>query len=132
WHLPSFHLHRSAHPRLYRAQAEAWRGVGLMPVTIAAGCRRSGVLPGCDNTWATGLLRRPLSLSVDIAAEAFTKYAGGRSDLLLYAIILDDVEPHARFRRRYHCRWIQRVWPRSLFDPASAKSSAHNGSGAGA
>ncbi|WP_210316158.1 hypothetical protein, partial [Bradyrhizobium sp. cir1] len=32
-HLPSFHLHRSAHPRLYRAQAEAWRGVGLMPVT---------------------------------------------------------------------------------------------------
>ncbi|WP_407194500.1 hypothetical protein [Bradyrhizobium sp. STM 3566] len=28
---------------------------------IATGYRRSGALPGCDNTWATGLLCEPLS-----------------------------------------------------------------------
>lgn len=65
---------------------------------IAARCRRSGALLGCDNTWATGLLCRPLSLGVDIVAEALTKYAGGHSDLVLGAIVLDDLDLYARFR----------------------------------
>ncbi|OAF18789.1 trans-sulfuration enzyme family protein [Bradyrhizobium neotropicale] len=65
---------------------------------IAARCRKSGALLGCDNTWATGLLCKPLSLGVDIVAEAITKYAGGHSDILLGAIILDDLDLYARFR----------------------------------
>lgn len=65
---------------------------------IAARCRKSGALLGCDNTWATGLLCKPLSLGVDIVAEALTKYAGGHSDILLGAIILDDLDLYARFR----------------------------------
>lgn len=65
---------------------------------IAARCRKSGALLGCDNTWATGLLCKPLSLGVDIVAEALTKYAGGHSDVLLGAIILDDFDLYARFR----------------------------------
>jgi RimJ/RimL family protein N-acetyltransferase len=33
WHLPSRHLHRSAHSRPYRRRASRWRGGDLMPVT---------------------------------------------------------------------------------------------------
>lgn len=33
WHLPSLHLQRSAHARLYGRRASRWRGGGLMPVT---------------------------------------------------------------------------------------------------
>lgn len=65
---------------------------------ISARCRKIGALLGCDNTWATGLLCKPLSLGVDIVAEALTKYAGGHSDLLLGAIIIDNLNLYARFR----------------------------------
>ncbi|MDA9445855.1 trans-sulfuration enzyme family protein [Bradyrhizobium sp. CCBAU 21360] len=60
--------------------------------------KAAGALLGCDNTWATGLLCKPLELGVDIVAEALTKYVGGHSDLLLGAIILRDMELYARIR----------------------------------
>lgn len=51
-----------------------------------------GSLVGCDNTWATGLLCKPLDLGVDLVAEALTKYAGGHSDILLGALIVRDLD----------------------------------------
>lgn len=66
---------------------------------ISSLCRNAGVLLGCDNTWATGLLCKPLDLGVDIVAEALTKYAGGHSDVLLGAIILRDMELYGQIRR---------------------------------
>lgn len=60
--------------------------------------KAKGALVGCDNTWATGLLCRPLDLGVDIVAEALTKYVGGHSDILLGAVIFRDMDLYKRTR----------------------------------
>lgn len=62
-------------------------------------CGEAGALVGCDNTWATGLLCRPLDLGVDVVAEALTKYVGGHSDILLGAVVFKDLSLYARVRR---------------------------------
>ncbi|MDA9414156.1 cystathionine beta-lyase [Bradyrhizobium sp. CCBAU 25360] len=61
--------------------------------------KAKGALLGCDNTWATGLLCKPLDLGVDIVAEALTKYVGGHSDILLGAVIFRDMDLYQRTRR---------------------------------
>jgi cystathionine beta-lyase len=70
-------------------------GSGTMEVqdvpAIAAVARSRGVLTGCDNTWASPLLFKPLAHGVDFAAEALTKYVGGHSDLLLGSITVRDL-----------------------------------------
>ncbi|MCK1485491.1 PLP-dependent transferase [Bradyrhizobium sp. 193] len=60
--------------------------------------KANGALLGCDNTWATGLLCKPLDLGVDIVAEALTKYVGGHSDILLGVVIFRDMELYRRTR----------------------------------
>lgn len=67
--------------------------------TIAALARSKGILTGCDNTWASPLLCKPLELGVDVVAEALTKYVGGHSDLLLGSLTFRDVDLYARVRR---------------------------------
>lgn len=42
-----------------------------------------GITTLIDNTYATGLLFRPLDLGVDISINAATKYPGGHSDVLI-------------------------------------------------
>jgi cysteine-S-conjugate beta-lyase len=70
-------------------------GSGTMEVqdvpAIAAVARSRGVLTGCDNTWASPLLFKPLAHGVDFAIEALTKYVGGHSDLLLGSITVADL-----------------------------------------
>ncbi|WOH80321.1 aminotransferase class I/II-fold pyridoxal phosphate-dependent enzyme [Bradyrhizobium sp. BEA-2-5] len=66
--------------------------------SIAQLCKKAGALLGCDNTWATGLLCKPLTLGVDIVAEALTKYVGGHSDLLMGAIVFRDLNLYRRTR----------------------------------
>lgn len=46
----------------------------------------AAALVGCDNTWATPLLFKPLDHGADFAMEALTKYVGGLSDLLLGSV----------------------------------------------
>ncbi|MBZ9605557.1 trans-sulfuration enzyme family protein [Phyllobacterium chamaecytisi] len=65
--------------------------------------KTSGALVGCDNTWATGLLCKPLELGVDFVAEALTKYVGGHSDVLLGAIILRNMELYRDIRNTLGC-----------------------------
>jgi cystathionine beta-lyase len=69
-------------------------GSGSMEVqdvpAIARAAKEKGALVGCDNTWATPLLFKPLAHGVDFAAEALTKYVGGHSDLLLGSITVAD------------------------------------------
>jgi cystathionine beta-lyase len=69
-------------------------GSGTMEVqdipAIAAAAKARGVLVGCDNTWASPLLCKPLALGADFACEALTKYVGGHSDLLLGSITVAD------------------------------------------
>lgn len=45
-----------------------------------------GALVGCDNSWASPILCRPLELGADIVVEAVTKYLSGHSDVLLGSI----------------------------------------------
>ncbi|MCB4768865.1 cystathionine beta-lyase [Ancylobacter sp. Lp-2] len=78
-------------------------GSGSMEVpdvpAIVAAARARGVFTGCDNTWATPLLFKPLAHGVDFACEALTKYVGGHSDLLLGSITVTDMDLHRRLRQ---------------------------------
>lgn len=70
-------------------------GSGTMEVqdlpAIARAAKAKGVLVGCDNTWATPLLFKPLAHGADFACEALTKYVGGHSDLLLGSVTVADI-----------------------------------------
>lgn len=50
---------------------------------IAAAARARGILTVIDNTWAAGLLFKPLAHGVDISVQALTKYVCGHSDVFL-------------------------------------------------
>jgi len=56
--------------------------VADLPVIVAA-ARSGGVVVVCDNTFATPVLQRPLSLGADIVVHSATKYLSGHSDVLL-------------------------------------------------
>ncbi|GGN61531.1 cystathionine beta-lyase [Novosphingobium indicum] len=53
-----------------------------------------GIMTGCDNTWATPLLFKPLDHGIDFSMEALTKYVGGHSDILLGSISVSEVALH--------------------------------------
>ncbi len=61
-----------------------------MPAIVKA-AKAKGCLVGCDNTWATPLIFKPLAHGADFACEALTKYVGGHSDLLLGSITVSDM-----------------------------------------
>jgi cystathionine gamma-synthase len=50
-----------------------------------------------DNTFATPLLQRPLSLGADVVMHSATKLIGGHSDLLLGLVVSRDHEQAQRF-----------------------------------
>ncbi|AOG04675.1 cystathionine beta-lyase [Bosea sp. RAC05] len=70
-------------------------GSGTMEVqdvpAIVRAAKAKGCLVGCDNTWATPLIFKPLAHGADFACEALTKYVGGHSDLLLGSITVADM-----------------------------------------
>ena len=65
---------------------------------IVRAAHEKGVLVGCDNTWATPLLFKPLAHGADFSMEAITKYVGGHSDLLMGSISVRDVSLHRRLK----------------------------------
>lgn len=71
-------------------------GSGTMEVqdlpAISRVAKARGVLVGCDNTWASPLLFKPLAHGADFVVEALTKYVGGHSDLLLGSVTVADLE----------------------------------------
>jgi cystathionine beta-lyase len=77
-------------------------GSGTMEVqdvpAIAAAAKAKGVLVGCDNTWCSPLLFKPLEHGCDFAMEALTKYVGGHSDLLLGSITVKDIALRQRMK----------------------------------
>jgi cysteine-S-conjugate beta-lyase len=50
---------------------------------IAAMAREHGIFTMIDNTWAAGLLFKPLLHGVDVSVQALTKYVGGHSDVFM-------------------------------------------------
>ena len=77
-------------------------GSGTMEVqdvpAIARAAKAKGALVGCDNTWCTPLLFKPLEHGADFAMEALTKYVGGHSDLLLGSITVKDMGLRQRMK----------------------------------
>ncbi|EPE97119.1 trans-sulfuration enzyme family protein [Rhizobium grahamii] len=57
---------------------------------IAQLAHKHGALVGCDNTWATPINYKPLSLGADIVTEGLTKYIAEHSDLLLGSLTVRD------------------------------------------
>lgn len=68
-----------------------------LPAIVSVAQRR-GILTGCDNTWATPLLFKPLAAGMDFSVEALTKYAAGHSDVLLGSVTVRDRDWHVRLR----------------------------------
>jgi methionine-gamma-lyase len=54
---------------------------------VSAIAKRSGALVVVDNTYATPVLQRPLTLGADLVVHSATKYLGGHGDLLAGAIV---------------------------------------------
>jgi cystathionine gamma-synthase len=48
------------------------------------------ILVGCDNTWTTPLIQRPLELGADLVFHSSTKFFGGHSDVLGGCIIVNE------------------------------------------
>ncbi|MDP1643072.1 MAG: cystathionine beta-lyase [Phenylobacterium sp.] len=57
---------------------------------IAAAARARGMLTLIDNTWAAGLLFKPLDHGVDISVQALTKYVGGHSDVFMGSVAVRE------------------------------------------
>lgn len=54
---------------------------------ICAAPRKPGAMLGVDNTFATPINQRPLSLGADVVLHSVTKFIGGHSDLLGGALV---------------------------------------------
>jgi cystathionine beta-lyase/cystathionine gamma-synthase len=54
---------------------------------LTAVARERGILTCIDNSWATPLCQKPLTLGADIVVHSCTKYLGGHSDLLAGAVV---------------------------------------------
>jgi cystathionine gamma-synthase len=70
---------------------------------LAAIAHGHGALLACDNTFATPVLQRPLTLGADVVMHSTTKYFGGHSDVMGGALVFakaDDL--HARAAHRRH------------------------------
>ncbi len=52
----------------------------------AALARRLGLVSAVDNTFATPVLQRPLTLGFDVVCHSATKYLGGHSDIIAGAV----------------------------------------------
>jgi cystathionine beta-lyase len=73
---------------------------------IAALARAHGVLTLVDNTWAAGLLCKPLALGADISVQALTKYVAGHSDVFLgSAAATDERITHALDEALWNFGW---------------------------
>jgi cystathionine gamma-lyase len=57
-----------------------------------------GILTVCDNTFATPMLQRPLSLGFDIVMHSATKYLGGHSDVIGGVLVTNRLDLAEKLR----------------------------------
>ncbi|MBL8679075.1 MAG: PLP-dependent transferase [Myxococcales bacterium] len=65
---------------------------------LAKTTKQRGVTLVVDNTFATPVIQRPLSLGADIVLHSVTKYLNGHSDVVGGAVVLDDDALHEKLR----------------------------------
>ncbi|RFU68214.1 PLP-dependent aspartate aminotransferase family protein [Bacillus sp. V59.32b] len=68
---------------------------------VAELAKNRGIRTIIDNTWATPLFQKPLTLGIDMVIHSASKYLGGHSDLLGGAIIADQGIIDAIFKEEY-------------------------------
>ena len=73
--------------------------VAALPELCVAG-RAAGALVVVDNTFATPLAQRPLTLGADVVVHSATKFIGGHSDLMLGVAVAATDEIADRLKRR--------------------------------
>ena len=67
---------------LYLESPTSWTMEAHNVGALAALAKRHGVLSLIDNSWATPVFQRPLSLGVDLVLHSASKYIGGHSDVV--------------------------------------------------
>ncbi|RYB07925.1 aminotransferase class I/II-fold pyridoxal phosphate-dependent enzyme [Lichenibacterium ramalinae] len=67
---------------LYLESPTSWTMEAHDVGALAALAKRHGVLSLIDNSWATPVFQRPLSLGVDLVLHSASKYIGGHSDVV--------------------------------------------------
>jgi cystathionine beta-lyase/cystathionine gamma-synthase len=65
---------------------------------LAQIARRRGAISIIDNSWATPLFQRPITLGVDLVLHSASKYIGGHSDTVA-GVLAGDAERIAHLRR---------------------------------
>lgn len=65
---------------------------------IAAIAHKAGAWLGVDNTFASPVLQRPLTLGADFVVHSTTKYIGGHSDVVGGAVILNDTAVYEQLK----------------------------------
>ncbi|GKV65934.1 MULTISPECIES: PLP-dependent aspartate aminotransferase family protein [unclassified Sporosarcina] len=56
-------------------------------VEISKLAKEHGILTAIDNTWATPLFQKPLTLGIDLVIHSLSKYISGHSDVVAGAVI---------------------------------------------
>jgi methionine-gamma-lyase len=75
-------------PRIVYFESPANPNLRIVDIAaVAAEARAVGAISMIDNTFATPVLQRPLTLGVDLVVHSVTKYLGGHGDLLAGAIV---------------------------------------------
>ncbi len=69
---------------------------------LAAACRSAGVLSVMDNTWAAGVLFKPLDHGVDLSVQALTKYVAGHADVFMGSVAVRDASLAAKLDAVVH------------------------------
>ncbi len=57
---------------------------------VAKIAKKSDIILGVDNTFATPYLQNPIDLGADLVMHSVTKYLGGHSDVVMGAIVTDN------------------------------------------
>lgn len=57
---------------------------------LSTTARRHDCWLAVDNTWASGLIHKPLTLGADISILAATKYLGGHADVMMGAVVTTE------------------------------------------
>ncbi|RMG95573.1 MAG: cystathionine gamma-synthase [Chloroflexi bacterium] len=65
---------------------------------LADVAHEAGAWLGVDNTFASPVLQRPLSLGADFVVHSTTKYIGGHSDVVGGAIVLNDTAVYEQLK----------------------------------
>ncbi len=57
---------------------------------LSTAARKHDCWLAVDNTWASGLIYKPLTLGADISVMAATKYLGGHADVMMGAVVTNS------------------------------------------